>query len=95
MTDLIRALAALRRPSLMIRAARHGQASYHRTRDLARPIDSATTPPPGIAVERLLSEEEALEATRLAEDPTYSLSRHIDVLVALMAEAQFLQRAPV
>lgn len=92
MTDLATALTALRRPSLMIRAARHGQADYHRTRDLARLIDADTTPPPRDAVRKLLAEEELLEATRKSDGLGYSLARHIDILVALMAEAQFLRR---
>jgi hypothetical protein len=41
-------------------------------------------------VRRLLTEEEALEATRKAGDAGYSVARHIDVLIALMAEVRLL-----
>ena len=39
-----------------------------------------------------LSEEE-IEATRIAGDASYSVARHIDVLIALLAEVQLLRRA--
>ena len=41
---------------------------------------------------RLIEVEEKLEATRVAGDASYSVARHIDVLIALLAEAQLLRR---
>jgi hypothetical protein len=43
----------------------------------------------------LLDEEERMEGTRLSGDAAYSVARHIDLLIALMAEAQLLRRAAV
>jgi hypothetical protein len=41
---------------------------------------------------RLLNEEERLEATRRAGEASYSASRHIEVLIALMNEVRLLPR---
>lgn len=90
MSDFRIMLANLRRPRLLMRAARFGLAEYRRDRDLRRLVDSAATPEQ--TVPRLMSVEERLEATRLAGDASYSAARHIDVLIALLAEAQLLRR---
>ncbi len=90
MTDFRALLADLRRPQLLIRAARLGLADYRRDRDLRRLLDAQPTPIR--AVTRLLGEEEVLEATRKSGDAGYSVSRHIEVLIALMAEVSLLPR---
>ena len=71
MTDFRALLADLRRPQLLIRAARCGLADYRRERDLRRLIDANTTP--DRAVTRLLSEEERLETTRRAGEASYAV----------------------
>ena len=90
MTDFRALLADLRRPQLLIRAARLGLADYRRDRDLRRLLDAQ--PSPIRAVTRLLGEEEVLEATRKSGAVGYSVSRHIEVLIALMAEVSLLPR---
>jgi len=90
MTDFLSLLANLRRPRLLIRAARFGLCDYRRDRDLRRLIDGS--PSPDRALPRLLCEEERLEETRRSGDAAYSVGRHIDVLIALMAEARLLPR---
>jgi Family of unknown function (DUF6477) len=90
MSDIRMMLANLRRPRLLMHAARFGLGDYRRERDLRRLVDSASSPDQ--TVPRLLSVEEKLEATRLAGDASYSAARHIDVLIALLAEAQLLRR---
>ena len=94
MTDPIAMLRKLRRPRLLIRAARFGLTDYSRDRDLARLVATATIPGPRAALERLLDQEERLEATRRAGDASYSISRHVEVLIALMAEARLLPAGP-
>jgi hypothetical protein len=42
----------------------------------------------------LISSEERLEETRLSGDATYSIAQHIEVLIALIAEASLLRRTP-
>jgi hypothetical protein len=92
MTDARSLLATLQRPRLLIRAARHGLVDYRRDRDLRRLIGTATAPSPDVSVRRLISEEERLEMIRCSGDAAYSLTRHIEVLIALMAEARLLPR---
>jgi hypothetical protein len=43
-------------------------------------------------VPSLISVEAELEETRLAGAASYSVTRHIEVLVALLAEARLLRR---
>ena len=91
MTDFRALLSELRRPQMLIRAARYGLCDYRRDRDLRRLLHGQT-PSPSQTVPRLLSEEQQIEATRTAGDATYSIARHIEVLIALMAEVRLLPR---
>ncbi len=90
MTDALDLLKTLRRPRLLIRAARFGIVDYNRDRDLKRLMKSASTPTPTRAVDSLMEEEARLEQIRKTGDGTYSVSRHVEVLIALMAEARLL-----
>lgn len=90
MTDILSLLKTLRRPQLLIRAARIGQEDYNRARDLRRIIKSGSLPTPGKAIVSLMSEESALEAGRKEGSATYSIARHVDILVAMMGEARLL-----
>ena len=91
MSDFRMMLANLRRPRLLMRAARFGLGDYRRERDLRRLVDGTASPE--VTVPRLIEVEEKLEATRVAGDASYSVARHIDVLIALLAEARLLRRA--
>ncbi len=84
MTDCHTRIAALRRPRLLLQAARFGLADYRPERDLRR----ITGLPPGAALPALLAAEEALERIRKTGDATYSITRHLEVLIALLAEAR-------
>jgi hypothetical protein len=90
MTEFLDRLTALRRPSLLIRAARHGMQDYNRNRDLKRLFRTESLPGPSRSVPRLMDLEAELEATRKAGDAGYSIIRHVEVLIALMAEARLL-----
>jgi hypothetical protein len=94
MQDFRTFLSQLRRPRLLVRAARHGLQDYRRDRDLARLIH-ATTLRPEAALEELFETEEMLEKTRRAGDANYSIARHIEVLIAMMAEARLLPHRAV
>ncbi len=96
MTDFTQALTRLRRPQLLIRAARFGMANYNRKRDLRRLTRGESIPAPESAVRRLMDLEAELEYSRRTHDAAYSPSRHVDILIALMAEARALvARGPV
>ncbi len=90
MTDLFQLVSDLRRPQLLVRAARAGLIDYNRKRDLKRLMRLAEAPSPDRAVAALLAEEERLEEIRRKGDATYSFARHIEVLIAMMAEARLL-----
>ena len=93
MTDVRTLLSNLRRPRLLMNAARFGLGDYSRERDLRRLVKCDHSPEK--TVTNLLGQEERLEETRLRGDAGYSVARHIDVLIALMAEAQLLRRREV
>lgn len=90
--SLAERLSALRRPRLLIRAARFGQADYSRNRDLRRLLQVQTAPGPEAALQALLLAEEDLETARRQGAAAYNLVRHIEVLIAMMAEARVLPR---
>ena len=94
MTDFRALLSDLRRPQLLIRAARLGLSDYRRDRDLKRLLNGQQ-PSPDRSVPRLLSEEEMLEENRQRGDAGYSVMRHIEVMIALMAEVRLLPRVVV
>lgn len=90
MSDFRMILANLRRPRLLMRAARFGLGDYRRERDLRRLVRCGMSPED--TVPSLISVEAELEETRLAGDASYSVTRHIEVLIALLAEARLLRR---
>ena len=90
MTDFRSLLANLSRPRLLIRAARFGLGDYRRERDLRRLLAPHLNPER--AMPHLLDVEAQLEQTRRSGDAAYSVARHIEVLIALMAEARLLPR---
>ena len=91
MTDFRALLTELRRPRLLIRAARFGIQDYRRDRDLRRL--GAPSGTGARVVSKLMQDENDLEQTRRAGDAGYSVARHIDVLIALMAEVRLLPRS--
>lgn len=92
MTDLTTLIAELRRPRLLLQAARHGLPDYNRSRDLLRLIRVGDTPTAEAALADLLAIEDRMERTRRAGAFSYSLGRHVDVLIAILAEARLLPK---
>jgi hypothetical protein len=90
MTDFRALLTSLRRPRILIRAAHCGMVDYRRERDLQRLLKGVHSPEG--AVGHLIEEEERLEAIRRAGTASYSVTRHIEVLIALMVEVRLLPR---
>jgi hypothetical protein len=91
MTDIQGFLASIRRPCLLIRAARFGVLDYRRDRDLRRVLGLTRLPAPAQALPVLAAAEEQAETTRRAGDAAYSVTRHVELLIALMGEARALQ----
>lgn len=97
MQDLTTMLSTLRRPRLLIRAARHGVQEYSRDRHLPRILGYGTLPRPAATLMRLMELEREVDEQRRSDDAGYSVIRHLDLLIAMMGEAQLLRasRAPV
>jgi len=90
MSDLTFIVNSLHRPRLLIAAARHGVRDYNRLRVLKRLTRSPSVPTPKKAVQSLLSVEATLENARKERDATYNVARHVEVMIALLAEARLL-----
>lgn len=88
MTEFAATLTDLRRPKILIRAARAGVSDYRRERDLKRLVQDAKGVAPRDAMAPLLAEEHRLEATRTTGGATYNIQRHVAVLTAILAEAR-------
>ena len=88
MTDPHTVLTTLRRPRLLVRAARLGLLDYNRDHSLRRLMPGETPPRPGMAFAYLAEHEAALNATRREGAASYSVARHIELLVALIEEAR-------
>ncbi|ARE38276.1 hypothetical protein RGUI_0135 [Rhodovulum sp. P5] len=90
MTDLPSALATLRRPRLLISAARYGLPEYRRERDLARLLQGSRPTSSMDALWRLMDLEEETDQLRRSGSARYAVGKHIELLIAVMAEAKML-----
>ena len=91
-------LAAIRRPRLLLRTARHGTADYRRETDLRRILRLPAAPPPGVATLHCLIELEAQHdamRTRPLDEVgnPWRAARHVEILIALIAEARLMAEA--
>ncbi|MFC6638042.1 hypothetical protein GV827_07360 [Sulfitobacter sp. JBTF-M27] len=93
MQDILTMLNALHRPRLMMRAARIGAQEYRRSAHLPRLLGYGVLPRQGEALMKLMEMEAMLEDQRTCSDASYSLIRHLDVLIAMVAEARVLKAA--
>ena len=88
MQDLLTRITALKRPRLLMNAARFGQKDYCRVKDLCRILQITDPPNTTAAVIRLLDLENNLNHHRTGGTPSYTYARHIDVLIALLSECE-------
>ncbi len=91
MQDLMTMITTLRRPRLLARAAKFGAQDYNRDRHLQRILGYGGLPGNGAALTRLMDMEREQNTLRKEEDADYSLVRHLDLLIALLGEAQLYQ----
>lgn len=91
MQDILSILRTLKRPRLLISAARHGAQDYDRNRHLKRLLGGYNLPTPGAAALRLLEIERGHNTRRTTGDASYCVAEHIDVLIAIMGEARLLR----
>ncbi|MEM9012765.1 MAG: DUF6477 family protein [Pseudomonadota bacterium] len=91
MQDTLDLVSALRRPRLLIRAAKAGLRTYSRDRDLVR-IPGHAAGGSRQTLSRLIAQEEALNATRRAGRGGYDPQIHVAILTALLAEIRRLTK---
>lgn len=93
MRDLTSMVAALKRPRLLVEAARHGTEDYRRKAHLNRLLGPGAPTASGEAIIRLLELEADLNDRRSQGAADYPVSRHVDVMIALMGEVRHLREA--
>ncbi len=93
MSTTLNALSHLRRPRLLIRAARFGAEDYRRAPHLARLLGPGTPGPGHDALSQLISLEAEQEELRQAGSANYGVARHVEILSAMMGEARLVARA--
>ena len=93
MEDVLTLMSHLNRPRLLVRAARMGAQDYRREIHLPRLLGDARLPRSGAAILLLSEQESELNAKRVSDDASYSLQRHIDVLIAMVAEVRLMRAA--
>ena len=84
--SLIEDAKFLRRPKVLVRAARFAMLDFRREKSLRRVLRREKIPGPMAAIALLMHRERELETMRTQGDAAYSVSKHIDVLAALMGE---------
>lgn len=92
MIPILARLDSLRRPRLLIRAARIGADDYKRDLHLPR-ILGRGLPRHAVALELLMDKEEGLDQARRCHAPDYAMVQHVEVMVAIIAEARALRLA--
>ncbi|KPP91086.1 MAG: hypothetical protein HLUCCA08_14200 [Rhodobacteraceae bacterium HLUCCA08] len=93
MHDVLTMVSALRRPRLLVRTARTGLGDYSRVRHLPRLLKTDKPLGPAAALIALLQREAEANEQRLAGAAEYSIALHVDLLIAIMAEADTLRAA--
>ncbi len=91
MEDALTMISRLKRPTLLVRTARHGLADYKRVVHLRRLLKTEAVPGPSQAIIKLMDLEVELDHQRQNKRAEYSVARHVEALVALMSEARILK----
>jgi len=90
MFNIIQLLENLKRPKILVRAARLGLSNYTRDTDLPRITRTHKSGSASATIDRLLNQEHRLENARKSGDASYSVHNHIRVLTAVLAEAHLI-----
>ena len=95
MLDVISMLQSIRRPPLLMRAARLGADDYRRDIHLPRLLGYGVLPRHVQALLKLIELEAGMNDQRLSGNAGYSLAKHVDVLIAMLGEARVLRASQV
>lgn len=93
MKDALGIIGDLRRPPLLVRAAKHGSREYDRNIHLNRVLGFGPLPRHGAALMQLVDIEAELNEQRLGDDAEYNVRRHVEVLSVIMGEACLMREA--
>jgi hypothetical protein len=91
MKDIFTQIHELKRNPLLVRAARFGVDDYQRERHLRRSLKFDKMPSSGEALMRLLEVEREMNDARIAGNGNYTIAHHVEILIAIMGEAQVLR----
>lgn len=91
MNDILGQVALLRRPRILASAARTALPNYRRDKRLRRLLGYAPQQANGPVVMRLIDMESTFNDARRTGAPDYSVVRHVEILTALIAEAEALR----
>ena len=91
MQDLLTQLAQIRRPRLLIRAARIAAQQYRRETRLPRVLGYGVLPRTGLALIKLKALESTLNDQRTSGDASYNIANRVEVLTAVMGESSLLR----
>ncbi len=93
MQDIANLVSSLKRPRLLVQAARCGVDAYNRKLHLPRLLRCAVEPRPGEAAMRLIERESEINALRETGSATYGVAEHVEILIALLGEVRALRAA--
>lgn len=91
MLDIQTRIRRLQRPKLLISAARFGLEDYNRGPFLRRVLNTEKVMKPVEALIQLLEREALMNDERTAKKATYSIACHVDLLIAIIAEAETMR----
>ena len=84
-------LSDLRRPRILVRAARIGAEEFPRSTHLPRLLGHSALSDGMKVIDELSGIEREIESLRKEGQLNYSISQHVDVLAALLAELSYQQ----
>ena len=91
MQDILTRLRGIHRPAILVQAGTIGARNYRRGPALRRILGKAPPPRSAVVLVQLIDIEADLNARRKKTDAGYNLVRHIEVMIALIAEAAILR----
>lgn len=84
--EVMARLSYMKRPSLLVTAARAGVMTYNRERSLRRILKTTGTPALLKGLTMLLDEEQIQNDLRRTGSGLYDVSHHIELMIALIAD---------
>ncbi len=91
MQDVLGQMSQLRRPHFLIRAAKAGAEEYTRDQHLKRLFGGRKSHHYSAALSELIELEKGLDQQRRTSAAAYSIVKHVDLLTAMLGEAQLLR----